>query len=192
MTFFSGLGRAGTHGRNVADFTRIGKRLVAEHLVGANFGNMSMRTGKEGFLIKRTGAYLDDPGTPVFVPYLGFVSSEASSEYRVHREVYRLTPYYAIVHAHPPYAIAASLQRDEIDPLDSEGRMFCPKIPVVDGEPGTDELARNVGAGLTQAPVVIARGHGTFAGGSDLDQAYIYTSLAEHACRVIAFAGYFR
>ena len=39
------------------EFERIGKRLFAEHLVGGNFGNMSMRKG-DGFFIKRTGIYL--------------------------------------------------------------------------------------------------------------------------------------
>ena len=41
------------------EFERIGKRLFAEHLVGGNFGNISVRKGDEGFFIKRTGAYLD-------------------------------------------------------------------------------------------------------------------------------------
>ncbi|HOX35825.1 MAG TPA: aldolase [Methanoregulaceae archaeon] len=173
------------------DFARIGRRLVAEHLVGANFGNLSVCEGGSGFLIKRTGAYLDEPGEPVFVPFSGDVPKEASSEYRVHRDIYLMTPFRAIVHAHPPYAVAASLRLEEVIPLDSEGKMFCPRIPVVTGEPGTDELARNVADGLAGAPVVIARGHGTFAGGKDLDQAYAFTSLAEHACRVIAFLRYF-
>ena len=35
--------------------------------------------------------------------------------------------------------------------------------------------------------LVIARGHGTFAGGATLDEAFQLTSLAEHACRVLAF-----
>ena len=40
------------------DFEWIGKRLFAENLVGAGFGNLSVRKGDEGFFIKRTGAYL--------------------------------------------------------------------------------------------------------------------------------------
>jgi L-fuculose-phosphate aldolase len=38
------------------EFERIGKRLFTEHLVGGNFGNISVRKGDEGFFIKRTGA----------------------------------------------------------------------------------------------------------------------------------------
>ena len=173
------------------EFMRIGKRLFAEHLVGGNFGNMSVRKGREGFFIKRTGEYLDGPSEPVFVPFRGKVPKDASSEYRVHLNVYSTTPYLAIVHAHPPYAIAASLCRSEILPLDSEGQMFCPRIPVVTGDPGTEDLARAVACALMKAPVVIARGHGTFAGGKTLDEAYNFTSLAEHACRVIAHTGGF-
>jgi L-fuculose-phosphate aldolase len=168
-------------------FEQIGKRLFAEHLVGGNFGNISVREGEEGFFIKRTGAFLDDPGDPVFVPFNGEVPNIASSEYRVHLAVYTKTAYTAIVHAHPPYAVAASLATDEIRPLDSEGLMFCPLIPVTSGAPGTQGLADAVAGLMQQHNLVFARGHGTFAAGATLDEAFQLTSLAEHACRVIAF-----
>jgi L-fuculose-phosphate aldolase len=167
------------------EFERIGKRLFAEHLVGGNFGNMSVRKGDEGFFIKRTGAYLDVAGTLVFVPLQGDAPPDSSSEYRVHREVYRKTSHEAIVHAHPPYAVAASLVMDEVVPEDSEGEMLCPEIPVVKGAPGSQEIADNVARSLASSRLVIARGHGTFAAGKTLDEAYVYTSLAEHSCRVL-------
>jgi L-fuculose-phosphate aldolase len=168
------------------EFERIGKRLFAEHLVGGNFGNMSVRTKEGGFFIKRTGACLDIATEPVFVFLNGDAPKEASSEYRVHREVYGKTTHTAIVHAHPPYAVAASLVRDEIIPEDSEGEMFCPLIPVVTGAPGTQEIADNVARALSISKLVIVRGHGTFAAGATLDDAYVLTSLAEHSCRVLA------
>lgn len=175
-----------------AEFQRIGKRLFAEHLVGGSFGNLSVRQPDAGFFIKQTGSYLDEAGPPVFVPFEGDIPHNASSEYRVHKEIYLKTEHAAIVHAHPPHAVAASLTHDEIVPLDSEGMMFCPRIPVVNGKPGTVELARNVASGLSLSPVVVARGHGTFAGGKTLDEAFLFTSLAEHTCRVIALVWQFR
>jgi L-fuculose-phosphate aldolase len=168
------------------EFERIGKRLFAEHLVGGNFGNISVRKGTEGFFIKQTGAYLDVAAELVFVPLQGDVPETASSEYRVHREVYRKTKHEAIVHAHPPCAVAASLVMDVIVPEDSEGEMFCPKIPVVQGAPGSPEIADAVANVLSSFKLVIARGHGTFAAGKTLDEAYVYTSLAEYSCRVLA------
>jgi L-fuculose-phosphate aldolase len=168
------------------EFERIGKRLVAEHLVGGNFGNMSLRDGDKGFHIKRTGDYLDDVHELVFVPFDGPIPRNASSEHRVHLAVYRRSPHEAIVHAHPQAAIGASLVMDRIVPEDSEGVMFCPEIPVVGGAPGSQELADNVAGVLSGAKLVIVRGHGTFAAGRTLDEAYQFTSLAEHSCRVLA------
>lgn len=173
------------------EFERIGKRLFAEHLVGGNFGNISVRHGDDGFYIKRSGANLDVAAEPIFVPLEGTVPPGASSEYRVHREIYIKTPYRAIVHAHPPAAVAISLVRNEVQPEDSEGKMFCPVIPVVSGEPGSQDLAIAVAGHLVNSKLVIARGHGTFAGGRTLDEAYLYTSLAEHACKVLALKGNF-
>ncbi|HUT39398.1 MAG TPA: aldolase [Methanoregula sp.] len=168
------------------EFERIGKRLFAEHLAGGNFGNISARKGNEGFFIKQSGAYLDTAAELVFVPLEGDVPVTASSEYRVHREVYRKTDHKAIVHAHPPCVVAASLVMDAIVPEDSEGVMFCPKIPVIRGAPGSQEIADAVTNVLSCSKLVIARGHGTFAAGKTLDEAYVYTSLAEHSCRVLA------
>lgn len=173
------------------DFARIGRRLFTEGLIGANFGNMSVRTGG-GFAITRNGAYLDTPGDPVLVPMDGAVPPGVSSEYRVHHEVYRKTSCQALIHAHPPHAIALSLLTDSIIPVDSEGIMFCPAIPVCSGDPGSGDLARNVVERLTGSPLTVAQGHGTFARGSTLDEAYMLTSLAEHSCRVLILSGLFR
>ena len=141
---------------------------------GEILGISACRSGKEGFFIKRSGAFLDVAAEPVFVTFKGDVPPEASSEYRVHLEVYKKTSYEAVVHAHPPHAIAASLVMDEIIPEDSEGKMFCPKIPVVQGAPGSQEIAENVTRALSSSKLVIVRGHGTFAAGKTLDEAYVY------------------
>lgn len=173
------------------EFERIGKRLFLEGLVGANFGNMSVRA-EGGFYITKTGAYLDSCGMPVYVPHTGDVPREASSEYRAHRAVYRATEHQAIVHAHPVHAVAASLDHDLVRPVDSEGGMLCPEIPVVTGSPGTNEIAENVAGALQAGHIVIVRGHGTFAAGRTLDEAYIYTSIAEYACRILFLSGRLR
>jgi L-fuculose-phosphate aldolase len=172
------------------EFERIGARLFAEGLVSGNFGNMSKR-GDDGCYITGNGTFLDSPGDLVFVPARGAVPPGASSESRVHRAIYGTSDHNAIVHAHPPFAIAASFHFDVLHPLDSEGKMMCPMIPVVDGEPGTETLAENVVKGLSSAPVVIARGHGTFAAGDTLQEAYLLTSVVEHACRILYYSSVF-
>ncbi|MDD1656508.1 MAG: aldolase [Methanomicrobiales archaeon] len=167
------------------EFRRIGARLHDEGLVAGNFGNLSVK-GPEGFRIKRSGEYLEDPGPPVLVPFRGPVPARASREQAVHRAIYETTGHLAVVHAHPPHAVALSLaQQGPVVPRDSEGQLLCPEIPVVDGEPGSDELARNVAQALAGHNVAIARGHGTFAGGATLEEAYLHTAAAEHSCRVL-------
>ncbi len=168
------------------DFPRIGKRLFSEHLVGGNFGNMSVKT-EEGYFITKTGSYLDaDPAQIVLMPLNGRVTPGASSEWRVHTAIYNTSEHQAIVHAHPPYAVALSLISDtEIVTIDSEGKLLAPVIRIVDGPCGSQNLADVVAKGLETANIVIARGHGTFAAGKDMDQAYLYTSLAEHCCKVL-------
>jgi L-fuculose-phosphate aldolase len=174
------------------EFTKVGSRLITEHMVGGNFGNISIKRSEDGFLITRTGAYLDDPGEPVFVPIFGEVPASASSEWRVHRSVYQNTRHRAIVHAHPPYSVSASIVLDEVIPLDSKGKMFCPIIPIAHGEPGTQELADDIAECLALAPVCIACGHGTFAAGKTLEEGYLYTFLAEHACQVLSLTRSFQ
>jgi L-fuculose-phosphate aldolase len=170
------------------EFSRIGYRLFTEALLCANFGNMSIRSG-DGFYITRTGSYLDIPEEPVYVPLEGPVPKQASSEYRVHRQIYIITSHNAVVHAHPPHATALSFSNAPIIPVDSGGVMFCPALPVVEGETGSEELAVNVAESLRSSCITLARGHGTFAGGKNLDEAYSRTSLAEHSCRILVLIG---
>jgi len=177
-------------GMQNTDFIRIGRRLFNEGLVGGNFGNMSIRSD-QGYLITRSGSYLDDPGELVRVIPGVPVPGGASSEYRVHEAIYRETEHDAVVHAHPSCAVAASLLMDRIIPVDSEGLMLCPEVSVVGGLPGTQELAANCAEVLKNSNLVIARGHGTFAAGKTIDEAYLFTSLAEHASRILFYTGQF-
>ena len=50
---------------------------------------------------------------------------------------------------------------------------------------GSQALADAVAEALCSSKVVIAKGHGTFAAGKSLDEAYLFTSLAEHCCKVL-------
>jgi len=169
-----------------ADLARVGRRAVAEGLVSGNFGNASVRTG-DVFLVKRSGAYLDDPGSLVPVPFEGDIPPGASHESLVHRTIFNLTPHGAILHTHPPYAIVLSFDHEEIIPLDPEGALLCPRIPVVTGDPGSQALGDRVAHALLHGKIAIARGHGTFAAGRDLEEAYLVTSAAEHACRILFY-----
>jgi L-fuculose-phosphate aldolase len=170
-----------------AGLARIGRRVLAEGLATGNSGNASLRS-REGFLVKRSRAYLDDPGPLVFVPLEGEIPSDASRESPVHRAIYQETGHQAVLHAHPTFAVTLSLSREKIVPVDPEGLLLCSSIPVVAGAPGSQKLGDRVAEALLRGRIVIARGHGTFAAGKDLEEAYLVTSAAEHSSRILYFS----
>jgi L-fuculose-phosphate aldolase len=122
-----------------------------------------------------TGIYANDSGIAL-----------ASSEIVVHRAVYRRTAALAVLHAHPPYTVALSLNRDAIVPLDSEASYLLHRVPVIAAEKtiGSAEVASLVSAALQDYPIVVLRGHGTFAIGQFLEEAFQWTSCLETASKI--------
>ncbi len=109
----------------------------------------------------------------------------ASTEMCVHRAIYNKTSAKSVIHTHSPYAVALSIiEKDIVEPIDSEGLIFLGTLPVVEGSFGTEELARNVSSALYSHNACIARGHGVFAIGKSLTEAYTMACMAEHSSKV--------
>jgi L-fuculose-phosphate aldolase len=172
------------------EIAKYGRKLVEHGLVESNFGNISIRAGDK-MLITRTGAALDEvtENSVVEVDIQDTSSMDiiASSETVVHREIYRQTSALAIIHAHCLYAIVESLLAGPggiILPADSEGQYFLGDIPVVGGGIGSCELAENLANALSRYRGAVVYGHGTFAIGRTLGDAYIVTTQIEHSCKI--------
>ncbi len=175
-------------------FQRVGRDLFVAGLVSSHGGNMSVRQG-DRILITRRGsmlAHLDERD----VIDIGLEENDAnvtlaSTEIVVHRAVYQATSALAIVHTHPPYAIAQSLAKDEIVPVDSEGSYLLHKVPVVAAQltAGSVEVAELLPRWLKEYDIVMLRGHGPFAIGHLLEEAYQLTSVLEMTCRVLTISG---
>lgn len=174
-------------------FARIGRDLFVAGLISSHGGNMSVRMG-DRILITRRGSMLARLEERDIIE-IGLHENDAnimlaSTEIIVHRAIYEGTSALAIVHTHPPYAIAQSLVRDEIVPVDSEGSYLLHKVPVVSAEltAGSDEVARLLPEWLKQYDLVMLRGHGPFAIGHLLEEAYQLTSVFEASCKIMAIA----
>jgi L-fuculose-phosphate aldolase len=170
------------------DISRFGKKLVLSGLTSSRFGNISLLSEGRIF-ITTTGSMLDelDPEMVVMVDLSGPCDLDriASSETCVHRAIYQRTENLAIIHTHSPYAVALSLlEREAVEPIDSEGRIFLGRMPIIEGSFGTDELAMNASAALLNNKACIARGHGVFAAGNSLCDAYTAACMAEHSAQV--------
>ena len=171
-------------------FQTVGRDLFARGLVSSSSGNMSLRMGgrlvitrrgsmfnclHEGDLIE-TGIRRNNRLTPV-----------ASVELPVHRAIYQQTQAQAIVHAHPPHAIALSLTETEIVAVTVDGLAAMGKVPVVgwhmEVKPGG--LAELIAQTLQQHRIVMVHGHGSFAIGQLLEEAYNLTTALEESCQIL-------
>jgi len=110
----------------------------------------------------------------------------ASSELAVHRAIYRETRARAIVHAHPPYANTLALVEKEIVPRD-EWLEVIGRVPVLgwgmEIKPGM--LDDVIADALKEHRVVMVYGHGSFAIGQLLEEAFSFTTVLEEAAKVL-------
>ena len=174
-------------------FQRIGRDLFVAGLISSHGGNMSVRQG-DRILITRRGSMLAQLEERDVID-IGLEENDAnvtlaSTEIVVHRAIYQRTSALAVVHTHPPYAIAQSLVKDEIVPIDSEGSYLLHKVPVVEAQltAGSAEVAELVPRWLKEYDLVMLRGHGPFAIGHLLEEAYQLTSVLEMTCRILTIS----
>lgn len=177
----------------LTDFQCFGRELFLTGLNNSHSGNLSMRCGNR-IVITRKGSMLGNLTVQDIIE-TGLDKNDektalASTEIGVHRSIYRGTTASAIVHAHPIHAIALSLIEDLIIPVDAEGAHFLPKVPVLDAiNPiGSKELEKNLPPLLRDFRIVLVRGHGSFAVGQNLEEAYQWTTCLENVCRIICLS----
>ncbi|MBN1366406.1 MAG: aldolase [Dehalococcoidales bacterium] len=174
----------------LTQFQTIGSSLFTCGLISGCGGNLSVRMGDRIFITRRgsnkgsleendiieTGIFKNDRQTPL-----------ASSELWVHRAIYQQTPASAIVHAHPPHAVALSLSETEIVPIDDEGKEKIGAVPVIGCQsqivPGA--YADKIAQAFVNIRIVMVRGHGSFAIGQILEEAFDITSTFEESCKVL-------
>lgn len=171
-------------------FCEIGRDLYDAGMISSHGGNLSMRVG-DRVIIKRRGAQLGRL-KPLDLIETGLDKNDsgvtlASTELLAHRTIYMTTPALAIVHCHPRTAIAFSLSRDEIVPIDNEASYLLKKVPVIAEEfaSGTPEMAKDLAKVLQTYKIVMLRGHGSFATGQTLDEAFHWSSTLEESCEIM-------
>ena len=174
----------------LSQFQTVGHDLFTRGLVSSHSGNLSVRLG-DRLIITRRGSRLSCLEEPDLIE-TGITKNDrstpfASSELAVHRAIYQETSALAIVHAHPSHAVALSLVETEIIPNDAEGLSIVGQVPVLGWHmevmPGG--LADIITQALKQHRIVMVHGHGSFAIGQLLEEAYSCTTTLEESCRVI-------
>lgn len=172
------------------EFRDIGRDIFVTGLTSSHGGNMSVRVG-DRVIIKRRGAQLGRLRAEDFVETRLYSKdsgiTRASTELIVHRTIYQKTSALAIIHSHPRTAIALSLSREAIIPIDVEGSYLLHKIPVIEAEyaSGSQDLADLVADTLKEYKIVMQHGHGCFSIGQTLEEAFHWISALEEASDII-------
>ncbi len=170
------------------EISKFGRKLVASGLTYAHFGNISL-ISDENILITSTGSMLDEigEGQVIEVTLEGPCPQDAlaSCETVVHRAIYEKTKAGAVIHTHSPYAVATSiLEEGPFEPMDGEGARFLGAVSIVGGDMGSQRLAKSVSNALKEGRACIVRGHGVFAVGATLEEAYIVACMVEHSAMI--------
>ena len=174
-------------------FQRFGSDLFYRGLTSSHGGNMSVRMGDRIF-ITRTGSMLAHLEENDIIE-IGLEEDNsnimlASSELVVHREIYQNTSALAIVHVHPPYAVALSMAvEDAIIPIDSEGSYLFRRVPIAQTATtvGSKDVAILSAKILREYKTFMLRGHGCFSIGPVLEEAFQWCSSLEESCKIFHY-----
>ena len=153
----------------------VGRRLWTRGLINGGEGNLSARLGPHRLLCTPAGVNK------------GFMTEDAlvvtdldgeslhelrrpSSELLLHLACYEERPdCLAVVHAHPPHAVALTLSGDELMPCMPEAITALGKVPTAHyATPGTELVANAVRPYLAESDCVLMERHGALAMGLGL------------------------
>ena len=175
----------------------LAKSLHERNLIAAADGNISYRVSDDEILITPSGlakSRIEIQDIAVITLDNRIIKGKPSSERLMHLEVYKKCPQAkAIVHAHPPTAIAWSLAFPEMKELPyrslPEAILAAGKIPIIPyARPGTVEMGTHLLNFLPQNRLMILARHGALCWGEDLEEAYRGIERVEHVSQILKSA----
>lgn len=178
-----------------ADIVAIGRRMYERGLIVAYDGNISARISDDLVLTTPSGACkgMLAPDDLVVVDLDGRPSGAGrpSSELPMHLAVYQNRPdVRAVVHAHPPTAVACTLAGVPLDArLLPELILTMGAIPTAPyALTGTREMYDAIAPLLPDHDAILLSHHGALTVGADLWQAYMRMEQLEHGANILVMA----
>lgn len=179
--------------RTAKEIVIICERLHARNMLAAADGNISYRISDDEILITPSGlakGFMQPEQMAVINLKSEVLVGNPSSERLMHLEVFKTTDAKAIVHAHPPTAIAWSIARPDLQKLPSECLseviLATGDIPFVPyARPGTQQMADVLKPFLPKHKAMILKNHGALTWGADLDEAYRGMERIEHSAQIL-------
>ncbi|WP_435686461.1 class II aldolase/adducin family protein [Sedimenticola selenatireducens] len=155
-------------------------------------GNASVREG-DRFWITPTGACADTLSVNDLVAcsVSQGCPAGASLDGPLHQQVYQQnSAATAVLHSHGPYSVASTLNGETFIPVDFEGQLYFPQVPVITIA-YADYVAQApaaVAAMLKTHRITVVRGHGVYAVGETLNLAYKWTCSLELSAKTAFIA----
>jgi len=177
------------------EIIKIGKLAHSHGLLSGTSGNISVRTGKTTLLITASGTHkgmleyddliaCDLSGQPINES----PERQLSSEIKLHTFIYRNRPEIrAVIHAHPAYAIIASLiDLDFSKQVLPETILSLGTIKIAAyGTPTTEALVTSIESYIENGyRNIILKRHGTLNIASSLKTAYANLETLEHVAKI--------
>ena len=182
--------------RLATEIVRVCHRLYERGLIAGAEGNVSARLGPDVILATTAGVCKGD----IDETHVVALSSDGrvldpnripSTEIRMHLALYERRPdIAAVVHAHPPTATGFAVAgEDFMAPVLPELLSLIGPVPLVPyGQPGTEELSKQLAPFSSGHDVFLLANHGATAVGKSLDEALHRMESLEQGARIILAA----
>ncbi|MCB9026258.1 MAG: class II aldolase/adducin family protein [Bdellovibrionaceae bacterium] len=176
---------------------KICKKLHKKNMLAAADGNISYRISDEEIWITPSGvmkAFMEPEDMACINIKGDILHGIPSSEMAMHLQVYKSSQEArAVIHAHPPYAIAWTISHPNLKELPigamSELILACGEVPIVPfALPGTKEMGDNLLPFLPKNKVMILARHGALCWGRDLSEAHRGIERLEHSAQILTLA----
>ena len=173
------------------------RRLHGRNLLAAGDGNLSYRFSDHRIVMTPSGVSKTGlrPQDLLWLRLDGTVhAGQPSSERAMHLQIYRtVAEARAVVHAHPPTAIAWSVARPELTHLPDESVpeaiLAAGRIPIVPyARPGTPDMGEALRSFLPRHRLLLLARHGAVCWGESVEEATNGIERLEHLCQILKSA----
>ncbi len=171
----------------------VGQRLYQRNMLAAADGNISMRVS-DGILITPSGqskAFIDIKDIGLITIDNEILYGQPSSERLMHLAVYKKCDQArAVVHAHPPTAIAWTVAYPDSKELPnnclSEIVLAAGRIPIIPyARPGTVAMGEVLEPFVLEHKLMILSRHGALCWGDSMDEALMGMERLEHSAEIL-------
>ena len=178
--------------KSIIDVCRL---LNQKNLIAAADGNISFRISDREILMTPTArnkAFIAESDIATIDIKNAVLAGQPSGERLMHLEVYRNCPQaMAIVHAHPPTALAWTLTGVSELPSESLSEVILAvgRIPVARyARPGTESMGEALREFLPEHRVILLAHHGAISWGESLEEAYNGIERVEAVAQILKAA----